>query len=80
MTLSPGKIINLIAAILGAAGAIVLFKGSFAYESLAGYVLPGPGDVTQASERNKRRGWFQSIGLTLILISFVLQGLAQFVE
>ena len=27
MTLSPGKIINLIAAILGAAGTIVLFKG-----------------------------------------------------
>ena len=47
MTLSPGKIINLIAAILGAAGTIVLFKGSFAYESLAGYVSHGPGNMAQ---------------------------------
>ena len=48
MTLSPGKIINLIAAILGAAGTIVLFKGSFTpYKSLAGYVSHGPGNMAQ---------------------------------
>lgn len=32
-TMTPGRWINLVAAALGAIGAIVLFNGSFAYES-----------------------------------------------
>jgi hypothetical protein len=75
-----GRSLNLAAAVLGAIGAIVLFKGSFAYESFSqNYGRDGVAMRAQI-DRNRRRQRKQRIGLGLILASFVLQGVAQFFD
>lgn len=66
--------VSIAAATAGVAGTISLFAGSFAYEQLGGYADKKlVGDV---SRRNKRRSILQRVGLSLILASFVLQGIA----
>ena len=68
------------AAVLGSVGGVVLFKWSFAFESLpfyddrAGTISKGVG------LRNRRRQAMQRVGLGLILASFVVQGMAQLVD
>jgi hypothetical protein len=77
-----GRLINLAAAVLGAIGAIVLFNGSFVYESFSPmHSRRQRADTVKAqTERNRRRQIMQRIGLGLILASFVLQGAAQFFD
>jgi hypothetical protein len=76
--MTAGRWINLAAAVLGTAGAIVLFKWSFAFESFAYWTTAEL--VKQQSARNLRRQTMQRIGLALILASFILQGIAQFLQ
>lgn len=78
MTTSPGKWVSLTAAARGAIGTFLLFKGSFAYEAPAAYMNKQLIDVMVA--RNLRRQWFQRAGLALLMVSFVLAGVAQFVD
>jgi hypothetical protein len=74
-------LINLAAAVLGAVGAIVLFKGSFAYESFSPWHSRSQrADTVKAQTERNRRQIMQRIGLGLILASFVLQGAAQFFD
>jgi hypothetical protein len=75
-----GRLINLAAAVLGAVGAIVLFKGSFAYEGFAQTYGRDWEAIKAQTKRNRRRQIMQRIGLGLILASFVLQGAAQFFD
>ena len=81
-TMTPGRLINLAAAVLGAIGAIVLFNGSFAYESFPPWHSRSQrADTVKAqTERNRRRQIMQRVGLALILASFVMQGAAQFFD
>ena len=76
--MTPGRWINLAAAALGAIGAIVLFNGRFAYESFSPWQSRDGKAVEAQTKRNLRRQLKQRIGLGLILVSFVLQGIAQF--
>jgi hypothetical protein len=69
--------INLAAAVLGAVGAIVLFNGSFAYESFAPYYGRDRELLEAQSKSNRIRRRKQRIGIGLILASFVVQGAAQ---
>jgi hypothetical protein len=79
-TMTPGRWINLVAAVLGAIGAIVLFKGSFAYEGFS-QIYSRDGEAVKAqTARNRRRQIMQRIGIGLILASFVVQGAAQFLD
>jgi hypothetical protein len=77
-TMTPGRWINLVAAVLGAIGAIVLFDGSFAYESRT--VWTDEQSVARRNKRNRHRQIMQRIGIWLILASFVVQGAAQFFD
>ena len=79
-TMTPGRRINLVAAALGAIGAIVLFNGSFAYESFSRNYSRHGGEVEAQKARNLSRRLKQRIGLGLILVSFVGQGTAQFFD
>jgi hypothetical protein len=78
--LTLGRWINLAAAVLGAVGAIVLFNGSFAYESFPQYYSRDGEALKAQSERNRSRQLKQRIGIELILASFVVQGAAQFFD
>jgi hypothetical protein len=77
-TMTPGRWINLVSAALGAIGAIVLFNGSFAYESFQPY--HSAATIKAQTARNLIRQLKQRIGIGLILASFVLQGAAQFFD
>jgi hypothetical protein len=78
--LSADRWLNVAAAILGSLGAMILFKWSFGFESLP-YYDDRAGTISKAlGLRNRRRQTMQRVGLALILISFVLQGVAQFVD
>jgi hypothetical protein len=79
MNLTGGKVINMSAASLGAVGTLVLFWGSFAVE-LPGLAPRPPGEMGRTSERNKHRIEPQRIGLALLMVSFILQGIGQIVE
>ena len=79
-TMTPGRWINLVAAALGAIGAIVLFYGSFAYEGFPQYYSRDGKAVKAQTDRNLSRQLKQRVGLGLILASFVLQGVAQFFD
>jgi hypothetical protein len=79
-TMTPGRWINLVAAALGALGAIVLFNGSFAYESFSPLHSRTLKTVEAQTDRNLSRQLKQRIGIGLILASFVVQGAAQFFD
>jgi hypothetical protein len=75
---TTGKTLSAASAILGAAGTILIFRGSFTYESPGGWMTPPLiGEMTQ---RNRRRQVLQRAGLTLLTLSFVLQGISLFFE
>ncbi len=78
--LSPDRWLNLAATVLGAIGAAILFKWSFAFESLSVWDDRAGTVSKPLIARNRRRQKMQRIGLALILASFVLQGIAQFVD
>ncbi|MGO8738184.1 hypothetical protein [Rhodoblastus sp.] len=78
MTLTPGKWINLTAAACGAVGTFLLFKGSFAFEAPAAYMNKQL--IDEMIARNLRRYRFQRAGLSLLMVSFLLAGAAQFVD
>jgi hypothetical protein len=65
----------LASALSGALGTISLFKGSFVFDQPPTFGKP---DRQEQYARNLRRLGFQKIGLSLILLSFVLEGIAQF--
>jgi hypothetical protein len=58
---------------LGAIGAALLYKGSFAYEAFTPYVDAAGKMVEEMKQRNRRRQATQRCGFALILVSFVLQ-------
>jgi hypothetical protein len=80
-TMTPGRWINLVAAALGALGAIILFFKSWTLEPLGGGSFGGPQFEKHRADvkaRNAARIRWQRVGLVLILASFVVQGAAQF--
>ena len=62
-TMTPGRWINLAAAVLGAIGAIVLFNGSFAYESFQPY--HDRASIQAQTARDLSRQLKQRVGLGL---------------
>ncbi len=72
------KLANVAAAVLGASGTAILFKGSFAYEGFAPYYNEQM--ISDQTARNTRRRLLQRGGLGLILASFVLQAVAAFLS
>jgi hypothetical protein len=68
------KIIGIAAAIAGAVGTALLYKGTFGFEMLSGY--SNNEIVTQMAKRNQRRLLFQRAGLTFLMLSFVLGGIS----
>jgi hypothetical protein len=77
-TMTPGRWINLAAVALGALGAIVLNKWSFAFESFGQW--HDPGSIEAQTARNLQRRTMQRVGLNLICASFVLQEFALFFD
>jgi hypothetical protein len=69
-TMTLGRWINLVAVALGAIGALVLYKWSFAFESFGQYY--DAASVKAQSARNLRRQMMQRVGLGLICASFAL--------
>ncbi|MFI5420387.1 MAG: hypothetical protein ACHQ1H_05420 [Nitrososphaerales archaeon] len=76
MTLA--KALNVASALFGAAGTILLFKGSFTFETPTTWMSDEI--EKQMAERNERRQLLQRLGLSGLLISFILAGLSQFVD
>ncbi len=79
--MSPAHYVALFSAILGAAGTIVLFVGSYALEPHEGAVWGGPkvDEWNKARDaRNATRVLRQRIGLALLCASFFAQGVAIF--
>ena len=77
-TMTPGRWINLAAVALGALGAIILYKWSFAFESFGQW--HDAASIKAQTARNLQRQTMQRVGLGLICASFVLQGLALFFD
>lgn len=70
------KALSLLADALGAVGAALLYKGSFAYEAPAFY-FDAQGKMLEAmKKRNERRQVMQRAGFCLILVSFILQAVS----
>lgn len=76
--MSASGLINLIAALFGVLGTILLFKGSFAFESIGSYA--NPVIIAQMNSRNRRRDLLQRLGLFSLLIGFSLQAVSQFLS
>lgn len=72
--MTTAKIFGLLSAILGAAGTVCLYLGSFAYEQFPYYASRA--SVAETSRRNRKRQRLQRVGLALIMISFVLAGIS----
>jgi hypothetical protein len=68
-----GRALSLLSALAGIAGTIVLFNGSFAYETMMHWSSRDM--ASQMAQRNRRRKRLQQVGLGLLLVSFVLQGI-----
>jgi len=78
LTFTLGKIVNLGAAASGELGTALLFKGSFSYEAPAAWV--DEKFLADMAARNRRRAIIQKSGLSLIMLSFTLAGIAQFLD
>lgn len=75
MTLTQA--VNLASAATGIAGTIAMYKGTFGLV-LVGKFMPSPEDDRVTKEANRRRERLQRVGLRLLMVSFALQGVAQF--
>ncbi|WP_186010915.1 hypothetical protein [Burkholderia gladioli] len=75
MTLTQA--VNLASAATGVAGTIAMYKGTFGLVPVGNFTHSPEGTrVTQ--EANRRRERLQRVGLRLLMVSFALQGVAQF--
>jgi hypothetical protein len=75
-SLTIGQWKDLLSAVLGAAGTLLLFFGSYAYEPLGGAAFGGPiieAHNAEVHARNNVRKFRQWAGLTLLFCSFVAQ-------
>ena len=70
--MTAAKVVGLLSAGAGAAGTLLLFFGSFAYEVPPAYFNQEMVDGLR--KRNKRRQQLQRAGLALLMLSFVLGG------
>jgi hypothetical protein len=80
MTLS--HYLGVISAVLGAVGTGALFLGSWVFEPLEGGVFGSEAlnrHNDQVRARNRRRTLTQRGGLVLLMIGFILQGIAALV-
>ena len=70
------KALNIISAVVGFVGTVLMYKGTF------GLVVPGAYMSTallaEMKRANDRRQLLQKSGLLLLTVSFLLQGIAQF--
>jgi hypothetical protein len=66
------RVMTGIGLIIGFAGAIILWKSSFGYESIPAWGSRENPD-NGASRRNKRRQKWQQIGFLCIALGFILQ-------
>jgi hypothetical protein len=73
-TMTLGRWINLAGVVLGAIGALVLYKWSFALESYT--QRHDDASIKAQRARNLQRQRMQRVGLGLICASFAMQGLA----
>lgn len=78
LVLTPGKALNIFAAMLVAVGTVLLFRGSFAYESFGMY--HSRETIAAMSARNSRRRLLQRLGLSCLLGGVALQAVTQFVD
>lgn len=78
MRLTIGRVISLVAAVAGAIGTLLLYKGSFAFVQLGGWADDKL--VAETIERNRKLQLRQRLGLTFILAGFILGGVAQFFD
>ena len=79
--MTPAHWVGLLSAILGAAGTVILFFGSYSLEPREGAVWGGPEvDKWNAARdvRNAKRIRRQRIGLAFLLASFLAQGITVF--
>lgn len=74
--LTLSKWMNLASAACGVLGTLILFF--FAYEQSGG--LGSIQTLNEMRNRNLRRRWIPALGLGLITVSFLLQGVAQFTD
>jgi hypothetical protein len=81
VTMTPAHWVALLSAVLGTAGTIILFFGSYSLEPREGAVWGGPEvDKWNAARdvRNAKRIVRQRIGLAFLCASFFAQGVAVF--
>jgi uncharacterized BrkB/YihY/UPF0761 family membrane protein len=72
------KLLGLASACLGALGTALLYRGSFSNESFGAWMDPQL--IAEQTQRNLSRQQLQRLGLALLTLSFILQGIALFVE
>jgi hypothetical protein len=78
MVWSTPKLLEILSALSGAGGTVLLFKGTFGFE--APPFWSSPKLEQDMAVRNRKRWRLQNVGLLLLLLSFLL-GLAHvFVE
>jgi hypothetical protein len=71
------KALNIASATVGVAGTVLMYKGTFGLVVPGFYFMDAAGN--EATRRaNNRRQLLQRLGLALLTISFLLQGVAQF--
>ena len=68
--------LNIASAACTAMGTIVLYRGSFAFETMPHY--GSLNSAKEMSDRNQKRLLLQRIGVLLILAGLVLQSIVQF--
>lgn len=73
-----GRMISLVSAVFGILGTLLLFKGSFAFESPSVYMSSQM--VDEMNARNIRRLLLQRLGLMGLVVSFLLAAIAQFFD
>jgi hypothetical protein len=79
MSLTIGRWINLASAIFGAAGAVILFWWTPVFGGVAPWASRSGNWMEELRATNLRLQIIQRVGFALILVSFFLQGVAQFV-
>jgi hypothetical protein len=70
------KILNVSSSFFGLIGTYILFKGSFAFETMPHYMSTQL--ATEMSVRNAKRNRHQKCGVFFLVLSFILLILAQF--
>ena len=70
------KILNIVSAVAGFVGTLLMSKGTFGFV-VAGAYMDVAGDVA-TKKANDRRACLQRLGLAFLAVSFLLQGISQF--